>query len=77
MKLVPAEVAGYIKGAGVPTHCGNCRYFAARERACQLVLGDIDPNGCCNAWELSGSSEPRESAVLQSAAGRTSQREER
>lgn len=31
-----------------PFRCGRCVHF--RAGACELVAGQIDPNGCCNLF---------------------------
>lgn len=60
MPTVPRSVAGYYEGEGVPTHCGNCRYFLAvsatgkpAERGeCRKVKGTVHRFGCCNHYEV-------------------------
>ncbi len=40
--------AGYV--IGEPAYfCGSCRFFIS-SGACQIVVGYISYNGCCNLW---------------------------
>ena len=55
MKIVPAEVAGYVTTG--PTKCGNCKYFEDEHRigsqgngTCEVIKGIVNARGCCNAW---------------------------
>jgi hypothetical protein len=40
--------------AGQGLVCQNCVYYRG-PRGCQLVSGDIDPNGICKLWIIPGS----------------------
>ena len=52
---VPRSVAGYYEGAGVPTHCGNCRHYQDSgdfaNGTCAKVSGPVKFWGCSNLWE--------------------------
>lgn len=39
----------YMDGEKGPFECSHCCYFQP-EASCQIVEGDIDPNGCCNLY---------------------------
>jgi len=40
----------YMSGNESPFRCGHCEYYVT-PRACRLVAGDIDPDGCCSLYE--------------------------
>lgn len=49
-----SEGAHYASGDQNPflsqgLHCSNCFFFEG-PRQCEVVLGDIDPNGVCKLW---------------------------
>lgn len=49
-----SEGAHYAPGEANPflaqgLHCSNCFFFEG-PRACEVVSGDIDPNGVCKLW---------------------------
>jgi hypothetical protein len=39
---------GYVAHA---THCASCKFPNTEVTQCARVIGKIEPNGCCNAWE--------------------------
>jgi hypothetical protein len=41
--------AGYLGPEDGPFICGNCTFFNG-PNSCQIVAGDIDPEGCCNLF---------------------------
>jgi len=49
MKKSKGQV-NYSKGMK-KTHCGNCRYFLAKQRICDLVAGRIEANMWCKLWK--------------------------
>ena len=56
---VDPMIAGYKSPDQGPFKCGNCNFFL-EEGACQIVAGQIDPEGICNnfsALDLGGESE--------------------
>ncbi len=30
--------------------CGNCRFFVAEDNTCEVVAGEISPDGWCKLW---------------------------
>jgi hypothetical protein len=49
MGVVDQLTAGYLGPEHGPFTCSNCVYFQDGG-ACQIVAGQIDPNGCCNLF---------------------------
>ncbi len=45
-----AEQSGLVWVKKPGTKCASCEYFE-KPGACSKVEGDIDPMGCCAAWE--------------------------
>lgn len=43
------KLAGYVESQPC-YYCGSCRFFIP-SGACQIVLGVIKYNGCCNLWQ--------------------------
>jgi hypothetical protein len=41
------QAAGYQNAPNGGQRCADCRYFRASSRTCQLVAGEISPNGWC------------------------------
>lgn len=39
--------AGYQNSPNGRQRCADCRFFNARNRTCQIVAGEISPNGWC------------------------------
>lgn len=54
--MLDKKAAGYIE---VPngTSCGTCKFF--HNRTCEMVMGDIDPLGCCIVWTANEDTEDR------------------
>jgi hypothetical protein len=46
-------ISGYMPPEAGPFECEYCHYFSWR-RACELVEGDIEPDGCCNLFTEEG-----------------------
>lgn len=42
-------VSGYLPPEDGPFECENCHYFNKGGK-CELVEGNIDPEGCCNLY---------------------------
>lgn len=45
--MVPPQNAGYMGPENGPFVCHRCEYFN-EPNSCEVVSGNIDPNGCCN-----------------------------
>lgn len=41
------QTAGYQSSPNGGQRCADCRYFRASSRTCQIVAGEISPNGWC------------------------------
>lgn len=42
-------ISGYLPPEEGPFECENCHYFS-KPNKCELVEGNIDPEGCCNLY---------------------------
>ena len=45
---VDMVTAGYLGPEEGPFVCGNCVFYG--DHSCQIVAGEIDPEGCCNLF---------------------------
>lgn len=43
------EASGYMGPENGPFECEHCLHFS-EPHACEIVSGDIDPEGCCNLF---------------------------
>jgi hypothetical protein len=46
-------ISGYMPPESGPFECEYCHYFDGKHD-CELVEGDIEPDGCCNLFTESG-----------------------
>jgi hypothetical protein len=44
------QISGYMGPESGPFECEHCIHFQA-PGSCEIVAGDIDPEGCCNLFE--------------------------
>lgn len=57
---VSQQYAGYQGPENGPFECEHCTFFSAPS-ACQIVEGNIDPEGCCNNFTKGGKPAPPDS----------------
>jgi len=56
---IDPSIAGYMGPEYGPFQCQHCVHFL-QPNACQVVAGDIDPEGCCNIFTPSSDNEQAE-----------------
>lgn len=44
------QAAGYQNSPNGGQRCADCQYFRAGSRTCQIVAGEISPNGWCRFY---------------------------
>lgn len=44
------QAAGYQNSPNGGQRCADCQFFNARNRTCQIVAGEISPNGWCRFY---------------------------
>ena len=62
---IDPSIAGYMGAEYGPFECQRCVHWLA-PNACQVVAGNIDPQGCCNVFTPGQEQESAESPEMES-----------